>query len=437
MVLTIIVFVIILGILVFVHELGHFIVARRNGIKAEEFGFGFPPRIVGIQFMTGKGKQKVSEVESIEVKTMDMKIGGEEIIQETITEKIHTSEKMMPIKKWRIIWGSTDGDSEDEKQNRHEIYQKKFSGGTIYSLNWLPIGGFVRIKGEDGGEKKDADSFASKSPWIRFKVLAAGVTMNFILAWVLFSVLLVLGTNQEVDLNDSSVQGTKIQIAMVVPKTPAYEMGIREGDTIVKCIGSDERCDNSFANVSEMQAFVNDNKGKQITLEVQRGDKTLDFTGTPRLDVPANEGALGVELVQTKFVKYSLWEAIIKAPVVMFNMLVAIMYVLRELFVGNTSDIGGPIAIVHMTKQVTELGFSYVIQLIAVLSINLAIINILPFPALDGGRILFILIEKIKGSPVSQKIENWAHTAGFFLLMLLMIYLVIHDFMRYGFKNII
>ena len=103
MLITIIVFIVILGILVFVHELGHFVVARRNGIKAEEFGFGFPPRIFGIQFLQGKDKQRVSEIESVEVKTMDIKIGKEEIIQETITEKIHTSEKMMPIKKWRII----------------------------------------------------------------------------------------------------------------------------------------------------------------------------------------------------------------------------------------------------------------------------------------------------------------------------------------------
>jgi len=168
--LTVIVFVVILGILVFVHELGHFVVARRNGIKAEEFGFGFPPRIVGIQFLE-------------------------------------------PVKKWRIIWGSKDGDDANEKRDLQEAHEKRFAGGTIYSLNWLPIGGFVRIKGEDGDGKNDADSFASKSPWIRIKVLAAGVIMNFILAWLLLSITFMIGSYQ--DVTGENISGSKILIESI------------------------------------------------------------------------------------------------------------------------------------------------------------------------------------------------------------------------------
>ena len=200
--LTLIVFLIILGLLVFVHELGHFVVARRNGIKCEEFGFGFPPRAIGCYF----------------------------------------NEKS---KKWEIVAGNKHVESEN----------------TIYSLNWFPLGGFVRIKGENGEGNSDKDSFASKSAWIRIKVLAAGVIMNFILAWVLFSFLLFLGVNQEVDQNDTSVKGAKIQIATVVPKSPAYEMGIREGDVVVKCVGEDVRCAKGFSNIAELQSFVSDNKG--------------------------------------------------------------------------------------------------------------------------------------------------------------------------------
>ena len=375
--LTLLVFLIILGLLVFVHELGHFVVARRNGIKAEEFGFGFPPRAIGCYF----------------------------------NEKTN---------KWKIVTG-----------NKH-IESKN----TIYSLNWFPLGGFVRIKGEDGEGKKEKDSFAAKSAWIRIKVLAAGVLMNFILAWVLFSFLLTLGINQEVDQNDTSVSGAKIQIAAVAPKSPAYEMGIREGDTVVKCVAEDSRCGQAFSNIAQLQVFVSDNKGKEITLEILRGSKTMDLTGTPRLEAPAGEGLLGVGLAQTVFVKYSFLEAIKQGPLVMWNVLLMMGIVLRGLFAGDASNIGGPLAIAHFTKQAAALGFSSLVQLAALLSMNLGIVNILPIPALDGGRILFILIEKIKGSPVSQKTENALHTAGFFLLMMLMAYLVVHDLMRYGLGGI-
>ncbi|HBI34508.1 MAG TPA: hypothetical protein DEA43_00820 [Candidatus Moranbacteria bacterium] len=375
--LTLIVFLIILGLLVFVHELGHFVVARRNGIKCEEFGFGFPPRAVGCYF----------------------------------------NEKS---KKWEIVAG-----------NKH-IESKN----TVYSLNWFPLGGFVRIKGEDGTGKVDKDSFASKSAWIRIKVLAAGVIMNFILAWVLFSFLLFLGINQEVDQNDTTIKDAKIQIVTVAPKSPAYEMGIREGDTVVKCVGDDSRCAQSFSNIAQLQNFVIDNKGKQITFEVLRGSKTLNLTGTPRIESPVGEGLLGVGLAQTIFVKYSLWESIKQGPSVMWNVMLMMGVVIGSLFAGDTSNIGGPLAIAHFTKQATALGFSSLVQLAALLSINLGIVNILPIPALDGGRILFILIEKIKGSPVSQKTENALHTTGFFLLMMLMAYLVVNDLMRYGFGGI-
>lgn len=379
--LTLIVFLIILGILVFVHELGHFVVARRNGIKCDEFGFGFPPRAIGV-FKDEKKKNGFAG--------------------------------------WRIVIG-----------NKHVE-----SRNTIYSLNWFPLGGFVKIKGEDGEGKKEKDSFASKSAWVRIKVLAAGVTMNFILAWVLFSWLLTMGINQEVDQNDTSVSGTKIQIATVAPKSPAYEMGIREGDTVIKCVGQQVVCEKEFANIAELQSFVAENKGKEIALQISRGSDLLELKGSPRMEAPEGEGLLGVGLAQTIFVKYSLWEAIKQGPVVMWNVLIMMGIVIGSLFAGDASNIGGPLAIAHFTKQATALGFASIVQLAALLSINLGIVNILPIPALDGGRIMFVLIEKIKGSAVSQEIEGKMHTIGFLLLMLLMVYLVVHDLMRYGLGGI-
>ena len=213
-------------------------------------------------------------------------------------------------------------------------------------------------------------------------------------------------------------------------------MGIREGDTVVRCIGNDARCGHSFANIAELQAFVADNKGKQITLDIERGSQRLNLIGTPRMEAPEGEGLLGIGLAQTIFKKYSFFEAIKQGPVVMWNVLMMMGAVIGNLFAGDTSNIGGPLAIAHFTKQATALGFASLVQLAALLSVNLGIVNILPIPALDGGRILFILIEKIKGSKISAHTEGTMHTTGFILLMMLMAYLVIHDLMRYGFGGI-
>lgn len=424
MITTIVVFVIILGILVFVHELGHFVVARRNGIKTPEFGFGFPPRIVGIQFLTGKEKEKFSQVESVQVETMDMKVGKDEIIRETITEKIHTVEKNVPVRKWRIIWGSKDGDDENEKQDLQEAHKKKFSGGTVYSLNWLPIGGFVRIKGEDGDGKNDEDSFASKSAWVRTKVLAAGVVMNFILAWVLLSITFMLGSYQ--DVTGEHVQGSKILIESIEENSPAEKMGLKIGDMILA--GGDSI---TFSEVQEVQKYINENRGNEIKLVIQRGDdEQLRLIGTPRVETEENQGALGIsgfgEVVK---IKYPFFQSLWKGLEEIGNMLVMTGQVLGRLISGHETDIEvmGPVKLAMFTGQIIPLGFTFILRFIAIFSVNLGIINILPFPALDGGRILFILIEKIKGKPVSQKVEQAFHSVGMILLLALMLFITVRE----------
>jgi regulator of sigma E protease len=423
MFITILVFVIILGLLVFVHELGHFVVARRNGIKAEEFGFGFPPRIVGIQFLQGKKKEKVSEVESIQVKTLDMKMGKDEIIQETVTEMIHNIEKTVPVRKWRIIWGNKDGDDENEKRDLHEAHQKRFSGGTVYSLNWFPIGGFVRIKGEDGEGKKEADSFAAKSPWIRIRVLVAGVAMNFLLAWVLLSVTFMVGSYQ--DVTGEHVAGSKILIESIEQNSPADKMGLEIGDVIIKDGGG-----TIFSSVEQVQQYINSNRGKEVTLVVQRGSEQLSLSGMPRLETQQGQGALGIsglgEVVNARYPFFqSLWMGIAEIG----NMFVAIFQLFGQLLHGQQTgvEVMGPVKLAVFTGQIIPLGFVYILRFIAIFSVNLGIINVLPFPALDGGRILFVLIEKIKGSPVSRKVEQAFHTVGMMLLLALMLLITLRE----------
>ncbi len=422
--LAIITFIIILGVLIFVHELGHFVIARRNGIRADEFGFGFPPRIFGVQYITGKKREKVAEIESIEIKTTDIKSGKEEIIQETITEKIHRSTKKVPIGRWRIIWGRHDGDDEGEKKDLEEAEKNRYAGGTIYSINWIPLGGFVRIKGENG-DNHDKDSFAVKSAWTRTKVLAAGVIMNFILAWFLITVGLVMGVPGDfVSLIDPTA---KIKISGVMPGSPAEQVGLKSGDEILK-----EQDGTKLLNTNDLITYINAKKGEQIDLKIMRDGEVSNIKVTPRENPPEDQGPLGIAF-DDQIQKYpwyeALWKGLIGVASLAWLMISTLFSLLGSLFVGKkiTADITGPVGIAIMSKQAADAGLVSLVLFTSFLSINLGIINILPIPALDGGRIFFIIIEKIRGYPVSQKTEQVFHTTFFLLLIFLMVLVTFKD----------
>lgn len=362
--LTLFVFIIILGILVFVHELGHFVVARRNGIKCDEFGFGFPPRAIGCYF----------------------------------------DEKS---KKWKIVKGSK------------EVVTKN----TIYSLNWIPIGGFVKIKGEDGDGKKEVDSFAAKSAWIRIKVLAAGVTMNFILAWVLLSVTFMIGSYQ--DVTGENLSNAKVLVQSIEKDSPADKMGLKIGDTILK----DEN-GNTLNTVSLVQDYINKNKGREVVLFIERSGEELKLEGTPRVEVGEGQGSLGISGMSEVAVKnYSFFQALWEGVKELGYMLMMIGQVFYGLIQGQNTgvEVMGPVKLAIFTGEIIPLGFVFMLRFIAIFSVNLGVVNILPFPALDGGRILFVLIEKIKGSAVSQKVEATFHSIGMLLLLSLMLFITIRE----------
>ena len=375
MMITVLIFIIVLGALIFVHELGHFLMARRNGMKVEEFGFGFPPRLFG------------------------------------------------------FVW--------DEKKGRHVAVpgnKDVVSPNTVYSINWIPFGGFVRIKGENGTGAHEEDSFASKKPFPRIKVLAAGVVMNFLFAWILISAVLMIGFPRAVDPDEKiDITKVEVQISQVVKDSPASEMGLRMGDVIVSANGE------KLLRVERIQEIILSSKGKQISFDIRRGEEMLRVSGMPRVEYPPNQGALGIALGETTLAKYSFFESFVQGAVQTWNgtlqMFVGIGKLFAGFFPGGTStlqDVSGPIGIAYLTKDVTELGFVYLLYFMAILSINLGVLNILPFPALDGGRILFVLIEWIKGSPVSQRIEGVFHMSGFFLLIFLMIAITIAEFARFN-----
>lgn len=429
---TAILFIFILGVLVLVHELGHFITAIKNGITAHEFGFGFPPRVVGVV-------------------------------------------KDEKADKWKVVWGN----------------KEYFGKNTMYSLNLLPLGGFVRIKGEDG-QDTDPDSFATKSIFTRFKVLIAGVTMNFILAAFLFFIILMNGTSEPLIDNSGTfeiapfgmeiftrdnyekydlsnvddgyamkVSGGKsvlfgkfvfdtdektkritvleppaVVINTVVKDYPAKDSGIQMGDT-VKEICVDGNCTTIKRSV-EFQNIVGKNFNKLITVNIERGDEIINVEVTPRYE--DDRGVIGVTLAEVAVVKYkwyeAIWGGIMKTFILAVMILGAFLGLIKSMFVESdvAQDVSGPIGIAILVKQVKDLGFIYVLHFTAMLSVNLAIINALPIPALDGGRILFLIIEKFKGKPVDQKTEGIIHTVSFVALMGLILVVTFFDIVKLFFK---
>ena len=284
----------------------------------------------------------------------------------------------------------------------------------------------MKIKGEDGDGKKEKDSFAAKSAWVRVKVLAAGVVMNFILAWVLLSGTFMLGSYQ--DVTGQHISGAKVLIEGIEDNSPAQKMNLHIGDELISGNGRV-----NFSTVEEVQAFIADNKGREISLIVQRGNEKLTLNGVPRSEIVEGQGALGISsLGEVVMVNYSFFKAFWMGLLEIGGIMLMMLDVLRKLLFGQHSGltVTGIVGIAAYTGQIIPLGFSFLLRFAAILSVNLGIINILPFPALDGGRILFVLIEKIKGSRLNPKFANTANMVGFAILILLMLLVTYHDVVK-------
>ncbi len=378
--MTIVIFFLVLGILVLAHELGHFLVAKRNGVEVEEFGFGFPPRLVGT-YKDKKGQRR---------------------------------------------WLFGNKKISEEIKNKEE---------TIYSINLLPFGGFVKITGENGEEetKNDPRSFSNQPLWVRFKILVAGVLMNFLLAIVFFSLSFWLGVPKFITDNNEHLN-FPVTVIMVSPKSPAAQAGFQIGDKILAVISPS----GEEIKIKKIEDFVNFSKkhrGQTVKVKVKHPQQQEIKTLTVKEDNPTDEetGAIGVALAKTKLIRYNPWESLKLGFQETVSMTVLILVFLGKLIASPfthqhlAGDITGPIGIAKMTGQAARVGLSFLLRFVAMLSVNLAVINLLPFPGLDGGRILFLLIEKIKGSPLNQKLEGRINTIGFIILLILMIAVIIKD----------
>jgi regulator of sigma E protease len=312
------------------------------------------------------------------------------------------------------------------------LWSKK-SGETTYSINWIPIGGFVRLKGE-GGEDKSPGSFAAQPAWKRAVILVAGVTMNIALTFVLFSFGFGIGFPTVVtDEQIPQARDVKIQIISLAPDSPATQAGLEVGDSILSLDGK------NVTTLTELQKYIGTKAGVSIAVTYERDKKTFTKDIAPVvLSQVKDRAVLGVSLMQTGTISYSWYQAIWQGAVATANLSKEIVLAFGNLFKNLIishevpKDISGPVGIAVLTGEVVQLGFIYVLQFAALLSLNLAIINILPFPALDGGRLLFVIIEKIRRKPNNERIEAIVHRIGFSLLMILIILVTYRDVMRFG-----
>ncbi len=371
---TIIAFILILSVLVFVHELGHFLAARKFGAKAEEFGLGFPPRLFGFYKSTSGA--------------------------------------------WKYTWW------------RKEVID---AADTIYSINLIPLGGFVKIQGEDGADKKDEMSFANKPIWQRTIILCAGVLMNVLLAVVIFTGMFFFGSNQSLEglpQNGAKITNRHLEVVSVNLESPAARADIKPGDTIVAIDGHE------MMTVDELQEYVSDKAGKSLTYTIKRGDEELTKEITPIILQETNRGGIGIAPSEIGFIRYPWYRSIIEGVkttgIFLWLIITGFADLISRLVTGHSvsNEVSGIVGIAVLTGQVADLGFSYLFQFAALLSLNLAFINILPIPALDGGRILFLIVEKIKGRPVKQETEAMVHNIGFMLLIGLMILVTFTDIKR-------
>ena len=360
MLLTIFTFLVILTILVLIHELGHYLTARKFGIKIEEFGFGFPPR----------------------------------------------------------IWS-------------------KKKGETIYSINALPIGGFVKLYGEDeagGGKikplaishKPSADldrAFFARPKYQRAIVVVAGVVMNFLLAVVIATYLLTF--------EGIPTPGQDIRVTEIVANTPAQISGLKKDDLIREINGT--KITDSETLVSETRK----NLGQEITIVVQREGSLKIINVTPRKEFPKDQGPMGIAISQNievakypfpKSIFYGFKQAGEDSAQVVFAFKDMMVTLITKLTLPE--GVAGPIGMAQLTGEFVQVGPNAVLALVYMLSLSLAVLNILPIPALDGGRLLFIMIEAVTGRKVSPKFEAYAHMIGIFLLLSFLAFISYKDILR-------
>ena len=351
MLTTIVSFIVVLGVLVFFHEFGHFMVAKWSGMRVEEFAIGMGPRVLGTQY-----------------------------------------------------------------------------GETFYSIRAFPLGGFCKLTGEmplddefDEEEreiyleaKRNNKCFFQKSIAKRIAVVIMGPIMNFFLAALLFA--LIFGFyGQPAETVDQAI------IGRVLPQQPAYSAGVKEGDEVLSLNGQ------RINNWQELASEINEHPQEKINLELKRDDKIINIKVTPRLDEKSGRGLIGiVPVVKRKKVGFlkSIWLGIQQTGLYIYAIAVGLWQMVTAQI---SAEVSGPVEIAKMVGRASQTGMLRLLELAALISVNLGFMNLLPIPALDGGRLVFLGLEAVRGKPIDPEKEGKAHMVGFVLLILLLVVVTFKD----------
>lgn len=310
------------------------------------------------------------------------------------------------------------------------IFGKKF-GETIYSINLLPFGAFVKILGEDD-RSDDPRSFNSKPFWKKSLIILAGVISFWLVAIVLLSVVMALGVPTIIeDGEKGNFIDLKVQIIGLAPDSPAQKAGLQVGDAIKEF--KYKNANLKIEGTAALQELISENKGKEITLAIQRSGQMMDISLTPRVNPPEGEGAIGIALAKTALKSYPWYLAPVEGIKATGQLTVSVLegwgIALERVIKRQPTgvQIMGPVGIFGLFVQTSQMGISYFLQFIAIISIYIAVFNVLPIPMVDGGKFLFLVIEKLRGKPMNQKTENSLNAAFFTLLVMVMFFVTIKD----------
>ncbi|MCX5715514.1 MAG: RIP metalloprotease RseP [Candidatus Omnitrophica bacterium] len=355
--MSLIAFLFVLSVLVIIHEFGHFIIAKRNGVKVEKFSFGFGPKLFGL----------------------------------------------------------TRGDTE-------------------YRISLIPLGGYVKMAGDEPESATGhAGEFLSKTVWQRFKIVVFGPVLNYVLAFVLFWVIFMVGSPVVIN-----------KIGSLLDDYPAKAAGLLAGDRILSVDGQ------KTAYWEELTDIIHNKKTGDLNLEVERATKTgqqvIKIKVTPKLkevtDIFGKKCSISLIGIapsgEAIKVRYGIVESFLKAGATIYKLTDVTCKSLLFIVTGKLSikeSMTGPIGMYIITGKAAELGMVYLLQMMAILSASLAIFNLLPVPVLDGGHILFLVIEKIRGKPLSAKFQEKAAQGGLALLIALMLFVLYADILRFIVKK--
>jgi len=360
---TILIFLIVLAILIFVHELGHFLSAKFFGIRVDEFAIGFPPQIIS----------------------------------------------------WK-------------------------KGETKYVLNLIPFGGYVKIFGEDPDEESikgvdSARSFVNAKRWKQAIVLLSGIFMNIVFAWILISVSFNIGLLTSIeDQYKNQAQNVVVMVTSVQASSPAEKAGLKSGDKILSVTSGTTTI--AIPSTTDIQKIVAES-GNTIKIDYERGNSTSSLNVLSSDGVVDGKKAIGISMNLVGTVKFGFFRSFYEGLKLTFFESKAIAVGLYHFIVGAfsgqseiLSQVSGPVGIVGMVGEARGFGISYLLGFIAMISINLAVLNLVPFPALDGGRVFFVIIESIIRRRIKPVIANWTNTIGFVLLILLMLFITYKDILK-------